>query len=261
MSILNSASSQSVYRGYEYYKTNKVISSMQISDYEYEGYVQGSNKEPYYVVINTKHPKKSSCDCPVANGNTICKHMVCLFFAISPEELKDYEDWYENDYEDEYDEYEDYYENDEYYEDYSRERVAFVKPIFFEEILKSFVDGLSEKDAIRPIAQENIALYILPKEKMIIRQEDNRCEFLGYKSENTEGCIMAIHAVTEHDDLVIVHIDDSIPIFISLDEYYDEVDNGNARIYQVVDCLLRKQLPDINTNINNAKVVEEDEWE
>lgn len=120
---------------------------------------------------------------------------------------------------------------------------------------------LSEKDAIRPIAQENIALYILPKEKMIIRQEDNRCEFLGYKSENTEGCIMAIHAVTEHDDLVIVHIDDSIPIFISLDEYYDEVDNGNARIYQVVDCLLRKQLPDINTNINNAKVVEEDEWE
>jgi len=159
MSILNSASSQSVYRGYEYYKTNKVISSMQISDYEYEGYVQGSNKEPYYVVINTKHPKKSSCDCPVANGNTICKHMVCLFFAISPEELKDYEDWYENDYEDEYDEYEDYYENDEYYEDYSRERVAFVKPIFFEEILKSFVDGLSEKDA------KKILIELLEKEE------------------------------------------------------------------------------------------------
>ena len=101
MSILDSASRNSVYRGYEYYKDGKVISQTQISDIEYEGEVQGTNKNPYHVIINTKHPKSSICNCPFANGNTVCKHMVALFFAISPENLKDYEDWLENDYEDE----------------------------------------------------------------------------------------------------------------------------------------------------------------
>ena len=84
MSILNSASSRSVYRGYDYYKNGNVISYIQLSDFEYEGDVQGTNKEPYHVMINTKHPKSSSCVCPFANGNTICKHMVALFFAVSP---------------------------------------------------------------------------------------------------------------------------------------------------------------------------------
>ena len=96
MSILNIASSRSVYRGYDYYKNGNVISYIQLSDFEYEGKVQGINKEAYHVMINTKHPKSSSCDCSFANGNTICKHMVALFFAISPEDLKDYEDWSEN---------------------------------------------------------------------------------------------------------------------------------------------------------------------
>lgn len=39
-----------------------------LSDFEYEGEVQGTNKTPY------------------------------RFFAVSPEDLKDYEDWSENDY-------------------------------------------------------------------------------------------------------------------------------------------------------------------
>ena len=62
MSILNSASSRTVYRGYEYYKNGNVISYTQLSDFEYEGEVQGTNREPYHVIINTKHPKSSSCD-------------------------------------------------------------------------------------------------------------------------------------------------------------------------------------------------------
>lgn len=151
MSILNSASSRSVYRGYDYYKNGNVISYIQLSDFKYEGEVQGTTKEPYHVMINMKHPKSSSCDCPFANGNTICKHMVALFFAVSPEDLKDYEDWSENDYEDEYEEdeegyyYDDY--NDEYdrYGDYNRYKSDFIKPIFFDEILSNFVNNLSEE--------------------------------------------------------------------------------------------------------------------
>ncbi len=39
MSILNSASGKSVYRGYDYYKEGNVISHTQLSDFEYEGEV------------------------------------------------------------------------------------------------------------------------------------------------------------------------------------------------------------------------------
>lgn len=149
MSILNSASSRSVYRGYDYFKEGNVISHIQLSDFEYEGEVQGANKTPYHVMINTKHPKSSSCDCPFANGNTICKHMVALFFAVSPEDLKDYEDWSDNDYEDEYKEYdeEDYYDDYEYdrYGNYNKYKSDFIRPIFFDELLLNFVNNLSEE--------------------------------------------------------------------------------------------------------------------
>lgn len=161
MSILNSASSRTVYRGYDYYKNGNVISYMQLSDFEYEGEVQGTNKEPYHVMINTKHPKSSSCDCPFANGNTICKHMVALFFAISPEDLKDYEDWSENDYEDEYEEdeegdyYDDYYDEYDRYENYNRYKSDFIKPICFDEILSNFVNNLSE-EKLRDILIEEL---------------------------------------------------------------------------------------------------------
>ena len=182
MSILNSASSRSVYRGYDYYKNGNVISYMQLSDFEYEGEVQGTNKEPYHVMINTKHPKSSSCDCPFANGNTICKHMVALFFAVSPEDLKDYEDWSENDYEDEYEEdeegyyYDDY--NDEYdkYGDYNRYKSDFIKPIFFDEILSNFVNNLSEKEL------RNILIEELKKNEEYTFNNYLKKEFKKYSS-------------------------------------------------------------------------------
>lgn len=162
MSILNSASSESVHRGYEYYISDYVISNVQISEYEYEGYVKGTNKQPYHVVINTKHPKKSTCDCPFANGHTTCKHMVSLFFAISPGDLQDYEEWYENNYEEMYDEDDDYdkyyggYYNDCSYNSnyYNHGKSKFVKPIFFDVILKSFVDNLSEQEAKKLLMEE-----------------------------------------------------------------------------------------------------------
>lgn len=132
---------------------------MQFSEFEYKGEVKGTNKTPYKVMINMKRPKSSSCDCPAANGNTICKHMVALFFAISPEDLKDYEDWSYNAYEEEYDEYDednyydDYYEYDEYAE-YNKYKSCFVKPIFFDELLSNFVNNLSEKELKHILIEE-----------------------------------------------------------------------------------------------------------
>lgn len=91
MSILSIASNASAWRGYEYYERKKVISWKQIGEYEFEGEVVGSEKEPYHVIIDTKHPKKSTCNCPHAEGKRIvCKHKVALFFTIFPKEADGY---------------------------------------------------------------------------------------------------------------------------------------------------------------------------
>lgn len=42
MSIITSASGKSVYRGYEYFVADKVLSYNKINDFEYEGAVEGS---------------------------------------------------------------------------------------------------------------------------------------------------------------------------------------------------------------------------
>lgn len=193
MSILNSASSRSVYRGYDYYKEGNVISHTQLSDFEYEGEVQGTNKMPYHVAINTKHPKSSSCDCPFANGNTICKHMVALFFVVSPEDLKDYEEWSENDYEDEYEEYdEDYY--DDYYDDdrygnYSRYKSDFIRPIFFDELLSNFVNNLPEEKL------KNILISELKKDEEYTFNNYLKKDFQKYSSDknNIHGILDKIN--------------------------------------------------------------------
>lgn len=191
MSILNSASSTTVYRGYDYYKNGNVISYIQLSDFEYEGEVQGTNKELYHVRINTKHPKSSSCDCPFANGNTICKHMVALFFTVSPEDLKDYEDWSENDYEDEYEEYEEDYYDDCYdvydrYGNYNRYKSDFIKPIFFDEILLNFVNNLSEEEL------KNILIEELKKNEEYTFNNYLKKEFKKYSSDKNN-----IHAILD----------------------------------------------------------------
>lgn len=90
MSLLTSASGKSVYRGYEYFTENKVLSCDQINNFEYEGTVKGSENNSYSVHINLKKPKTSTCDCPFANGLKICKHMVAVFFTAFPDEARKY---------------------------------------------------------------------------------------------------------------------------------------------------------------------------
>lgn len=91
MGLLSLASNASTSRGYGYYKGNLVLYVEKIDDNEYEGQVQGSLHSPYNVRINTKHPRKSQCNCPHADGKrVICKHMVAMFFAVFPQEADDY---------------------------------------------------------------------------------------------------------------------------------------------------------------------------
>ena len=93
MDLYKSASLQSQFRGYDYFKSNKVLSFKQIDDSIYQGKVKGNN-QLYDVTINIEHPKKNShCNCPHAEGTKIiCKHMVALYFAIFPGKAKQFMD-------------------------------------------------------------------------------------------------------------------------------------------------------------------------
>ena len=87
MGLINIASGSSVWRGLDYYNHQRVISYKQVSDSEYEGIVLGSNHEKYHVFMDVSHPRKSTCDCPHANGKRIiCKHIVALYFTVSADD-------------------------------------------------------------------------------------------------------------------------------------------------------------------------------
>lgn len=86
MSILTAASSKSAWRGYEYFMEDKVQFIKKLDGTHFVGAVTGSEAEPYSVTIDIEHPKRSTCDCPFANGLKVCKHMVAIYFAAFPEE-------------------------------------------------------------------------------------------------------------------------------------------------------------------------------
>ena len=91
MSIRTLASGASAWRGYEYYIGDKVLTLSQTGDDEYTGLVAGSGADPYEVTIDTEHPRRSKCNCPRADGRrVVCKHMVALYFAAFPDEVKQY---------------------------------------------------------------------------------------------------------------------------------------------------------------------------
>lgn len=91
MSILSVASGQSVYRGYEYFKEQKVSQVESVAEYVVQAKVAGSNGSYYDVKIDIEHPRKSKCNCPHADGKrVICKHIVATFFTVRPWEAKKY---------------------------------------------------------------------------------------------------------------------------------------------------------------------------
>lgn len=102
MNFIKTASLQSILRGIEYCRENKVLSWKQIDNNKYEGVVAGSNGTKYEVYINLDKPKSSMCNCPHADGNRVtCKHKIALFFTIFPEERVEFEKYIANDFEEE----------------------------------------------------------------------------------------------------------------------------------------------------------------
>ncbi len=90
MGIISSASGSSCWRGLDYYKSKKIKNIKKINDNEYTSIVSG-NKD-YNVHLNLEHPRKSSCDCPLASGKKIiCKHIVATYFSVVPNSAKDFE--------------------------------------------------------------------------------------------------------------------------------------------------------------------------
>ena len=91
MGLMNMASGASLWRGYEYYQNKKVQAIEPISESQFHGSISGSQAQPYDVLIDIEHPRKSHCNCPLADGRRIiCKHMIALYFTAFPQEAENY---------------------------------------------------------------------------------------------------------------------------------------------------------------------------
>lgn len=80
--------SRSFYRGYYYLKDGYVKSSEWVKDAVYKLYVQGSQEEPYEVLLNLDDIEKSRCTCPYCrrNQHIFCKHKVAAFLSLHPDQ-------------------------------------------------------------------------------------------------------------------------------------------------------------------------------
>lgn len=91
MGLIDLASNNSLWRGYDYFERKNVLSYKKVTDTESEGKVKGT--AIYDVYINVDHPRKSKCNCPHADGRrVICKHMIALYFTVYPEEAQKFMD-------------------------------------------------------------------------------------------------------------------------------------------------------------------------
>ena len=91
MGIISLASGNSCWIGLDYYKNKKITELNKINENEYESVVKGTNN--YNVHLDIEHPRKSTCNCPLANGKRIiCKHIVATYFTALPREAQEFEE-------------------------------------------------------------------------------------------------------------------------------------------------------------------------
>lgn len=91
MGLIEMASDNSVWRGMDYYERKMVCSWKKSGEEAYDGVVSGSEGNKYSVHIDKVHPRKSSCNCPFAEGRrVICKHMIALLFTAEPKTAEDF---------------------------------------------------------------------------------------------------------------------------------------------------------------------------
>jgi uncharacterized Zn finger protein len=112
MGLIETASANSVWRGMDYYEAKKVISWERTGTFAYDGVVSGSDGNKYTVHIETNHPRRSTCNCPFAEGRrVVCKHMIALYFTAVPNAADDFlrqvEEWEAEEQEREKQHYED----------------------------------------------------------------------------------------------------------------------------------------------------------
>ncbi|MBQ4648481.1 MAG: SWIM zinc finger family protein [Clostridia bacterium] len=89
MGLIECTSGASLWRGYDYYKENKVKNLIETSPGLFTADVEGNSDELYIVEIDIEHPRKSKCNCPHADGKRIvCKHMMAVYFTAFPEEAQ-----------------------------------------------------------------------------------------------------------------------------------------------------------------------------
>ena len=98
MGLIETASANSIWRGMDYYETRKVISWEKTGTFAYDGIVSGLERNKYTVHIETNHPRRSTCNCPFADGRrVVCKHIIPLYFTAEPKAaesfLKQVEEW------------------------------------------------------------------------------------------------------------------------------------------------------------------------
>ena len=98
MGLIEMASGSSVWRGMDYYERKMVCSWKKSGEEACDGVVSGSEGNKYSVHIDKVHPRKSSCNCPFAEGRrVICKHMIALLFTSEPKAAEDFlrqvEEW------------------------------------------------------------------------------------------------------------------------------------------------------------------------
>ena len=112
MGLIETASANSIWRGIDYYEARKVISWEKTGTFAYDGIVSGSEGNKYTVHIETNHPRRSTCNCPFAEGRrVVCKHMIALYFTAVPNAADDFlrqvEEWEAEEQEREKQHYED----------------------------------------------------------------------------------------------------------------------------------------------------------
>lgn len=139
--FINLASYNSLWRGYDYFKSDRVKIVKKISDSEFESRVEGTSC--YNVYINIEHPRSSTCDCPFASGRrVICKHMVATFFKAFPDELNEFE---EDVRKMEEEEEEEERQKDEYIEERRKEIEKYVYSLSKDELRNALISEMMDK--------------------------------------------------------------------------------------------------------------------
>lgn len=135
--------------------------------------------------------------------------MVALYFSAFPQEVEDFNDWmsskysdedyddedeYEDDEYDEYGEDEYYYDRrDSYYNKYDRE---YIKPLFFDEMLKEYINDLSIEEQKRILYEElkqnekrTLDKYLKETYNKYIKDNNNLNSFIELLYRNTQKMV------------------------------------------------------------------------